>query len=241
MLALSFNGAAGAEFPFARPSKLVAVFAGHTGSSNARGNHQGARSASGIYEYRFNEAVAKLFTRMKRNDITYKLFAAALNIPFHDRPALVEKSGASALVEIHHDSVQPHIYEKLVRAKYGDPMLAYYRGFSIHVYPNANSIRLAKAIEFQMLSQRLQCAEYHTEDIPGERMKLVDGTKAVYQRENIYVLRNSSIPAVIIECGCIANPQEERLLNEPLYRQRIATAIHQGIMSFLSAEQGRNN
>jgi len=217
--------------------KVVAVFAGHMEFSSGRTGHQGARSASGTYEYRFNDSVLKLFDRMKDQGIVYKTFPASLNIPFPNRLALAEKSGASILIEIHHDSVQPHIYRTLIRAKHGDPMLAYYRGFSIHVCPNAGSVGLAEAIESQMMSQKIPWAEYHTEDIPGERMKLVQGTKAVYKRESLFILRNSVMPAVIIECGCIANPEEEYLLKNGLYRRRIVAAIRKGIVSFLRGRE----
>ena len=43
------------------------------------------------------------------------------------------------------------------------------------------------------------------------------------------------IPSVLIECGFLSNPQEEALLLTPEYRQRVAEAIAQGVLSW--AEQ----
>ncbi|MGE5559854.1 MAG: N-acetylmuramoyl-L-alanine amidase [Chloroflexota bacterium] len=48
-----------------------------------------------------------------------------------------------------------------------------------------------------------------------------------------YILRNSSVPAVLVEIGFISNEQERALLKTPDYRRRIADAIARGIRSYL--------
>lgn len=47
------------------------------------------------------------------------------------------------------------------------------------------------------------------------------------------VLRNAYMPAVLIECGFLTNPEEEKLLAAPDYRERIATAVAQAINDFI--------
>lgn len=49
--------------------------------------------------------------------------------------------------------------------------------------------------------------------------------------KNIYLLKNSNIPAVLIECGFLSNPQEEKLLLTEEYKEKIAWAIYKGIIS----------
>jgi N-acetylmuramoyl-L-alanine amidase len=112
-------------------------------------------------------------------------------------------------------------------------VLGYYRGFSIHVYPEEESIHLARAIESRMISAGITWSGYHTEDIPGERMKLVQGTTAIYERKNLFILRNAIVPTVIIECGCIANPEEEKVLKHQDRVRRIVDAIHKGVADFI--------
>ncbi|MDX1978051.1 MAG: N-acetylmuramoyl-L-alanine amidase [Pseudanabaenaceae cyanobacterium bins.68] len=49
-----------------------------------------------------------------------------------------------------------------------------------------------------------------------------------------YVIRNSSMPAILIETGFVTNPREAANLNNPSYQARIAQAIARGIDQFLS-------
>jgi N-acetylmuramoyl-L-alanine amidase len=55
------------------------------------------------------------------------------------------------------------------------------------------------------------------------------------------VLRNAYMPAVLVECGFLTNPAEEKLLGASDYRERIATALATGIMQFVAhvENQGR--
>ncbi|KGG81051.1 N-acetylmuramoyl-L-alanine amidase [Caloranaerobacter azorensis H53214] len=51
-------------------------------------------------------------------------------------------------------------------------------------------------------------------------------------RDNIYLIREVNIPSVLIECGFISNPNEERLLSDSKYQEKIAWAIYIGIMRY---------
>lgn len=47
-----------------------------------------------------------------------------------------------------------------------------------------------------------------------------------------YVLKGCRMPAVLVEAGFLSNKREEQLLKNPYYRQQVAEAIAQGIMSY---------
>ncbi len=47
-----------------------------------------------------------------------------------------------------------------------------------------------------------------------------------------YVLKGANIPAVLIETGFLSNPEEERMLKNNFYRQKIAEAITEGIHNY---------
>jgi N-acetylmuramoyl-L-alanine amidase len=47
-----------------------------------------------------------------------------------------------------------------------------------------------------------------------------------------YILNCSDIPSVICECGFISNPEEEQLLINPQYQDKIAYNIFSGIISY---------
>jgi N-acetylmuramoyl-L-alanine amidase len=55
--------------------------------------------------------------------------------------------------------------------------------------------------------------------------------------ERYFVLRNTLVPAILIEVGFLSNPQEERRLNDPAYRQRIAEAAAESIVEYLYASK----
>lgn len=49
------------------------------------------------------------------------------------------------------------------------------------------------------------------------------------RRRGFYVLRRTSIPSVLVECGFLTNPQEGRLAQSASYRQLLAERIARGI------------
>lgn len=48
-----------------------------------------------------------------------------------------------------------------------------------------------------------------------------------------YVLRKTSMPAVLVELGFLSNPAEERLLADPAFQRRAARALAGGVATFL--------
>lgn len=47
-----------------------------------------------------------------------------------------------------------------------------------------------------------------------------------------YIIEHVEIPIAIIECGFLSNPEEERLLQQNEYQDRIAWGIYNGIMDY---------
>ncbi|HEY2713262.1 MAG TPA: N-acetylmuramoyl-L-alanine amidase [Chthoniobacterales bacterium] len=50
------------------------------------------------------------------------------------------------------------------------------------------------------------------------------------RRRGYYVLRRTSIPAVLVECGFLTNPTEARLALQGTYREKLADLIADGVM-----------
>ena len=51
---------------------------------------------------------------------------------------------------------------------------------------------------------------------------------------SIFILKNTQVPSVIVECGFLSNPQEAELLKQESYRQKLAWAIYVGIVRYLN-------
>ena len=52
------------------------------------------------------------------------------------------------------------------------------------------------------------------------------------ENKDYYILRTTEIPAVIVECGFLSNYEEERLLNDAAYQEKLAWAIYCGILDY---------
>lgn len=50
---------------------------------------------------------------------------------------------------------------------------------------------------------------------------------------NVYILKNANVPAVLVECGFLSNPDELKRLTEEDYQKRLAEAIYTGIKEFI--------
>ena len=49
-----------------------------------------------------------------------------------------------------------------------------------------------------------------------------------------YFILSMDVPSVLVECGFLSNPEEEKLLLTAPYRRRIAEAIRDGIIEYFS-------
>ncbi len=52
--------------------------------------------------------------------------------------------------------------------------------------------------------------------------------------DGIYLLKKAKIPAVLVECGFISNPEEQQKLSDENYRKEVAWAIYCGITRYFN-------
>jgi N-acetylmuramoyl-L-alanine amidase len=79
-----------------------------------------------------------------------------------------------------------------------------------------DSLKLAEAVHKAML----------------DRLDLAD--RGIFKRTDIVVLRETSMPAVMAEIGYITNPEDEKKLMNPEFRQQAAQALYNGLIEYLS-------
>lgn len=92
------------------------------------------------------------------------------------------------------------------------------RGVETYAYkPGGEGERLARAIQKELVEAT---------GFPDRGVKFA----------NYYVLRKTSMPAVLIELAFISNPDEEKLLKDPAWQDRAALAIAQGIAKYFGKE-----
>ncbi|WP_058486040.1 N-acetylmuramoyl-L-alanine amidase CwlD [Defluviitalea phaphyphila] len=93
---------------------------------------------------------------------------------------------------------------------------------------------------------------YHGHSKEGERLaksiqnkfkEFVDATNKREAKANTdyYILRTTEIPAVIVECGFLSNPEEEANLNNEIYQEKVAWAIYAGIVDYFNNAEEMND
>ena len=78
-------------------------------------------------------------------------------------------------------------------------------------------------------------SETLAENIQKSMVDLIqkENTRAIKQADNsIFLLKKSSIPSIIIECGFLSNYEELKLLKNYDYQRKIAFAIYCGILNY---------
>lgn len=55
--------------------------------------------------------------------------------------------------------------------------------------------------------------------------------------ESYYLLKRTPTPTVIVECGFLSNSQEAGLLITEEYQEKVAFAVHMGIMQYLNKKK----
>ena len=87
---------------------------------------------------------------------------------------------------------------------------------------------------------------YHTiteeaEDVATaiqEELRTVDttNTRQIKENDTYYMLKNSKVPMIIVECGFLTNPEEAEKLSQEEYQEKIAQAICEGITKWLTGK-----
>ncbi len=69
------------------------------------------------------------------------------------------------------------------------------------------------------------------------------GNKRELKKDNgsIYLLKNAKVPAVIVECGFLSNPQEAEKLGTEKYQKEMAFAVFCGFLQYAEAEEFNKN
>jgi N-acetylmuramoyl-L-alanine amidase len=202
-------------------------------------NRPGAISARGISEYTFNKKIAELlFQNLLQRGFknTFILNEQNPEMTLNSRARTLNQKSADLLVSIHHDSVQPHYLNQWEIDGENHHFSDRFKGFSIFFSgknPKAEqSLQLAKAIGSELLQLQLKPTLHHAENIVGENRPLIDSERGVYRFDNLILLKNTKMPAVLVECGIIVNREEEQLLSKEEHQKKLAAALGKAITQF---------
>lgn len=95
------------------------------------------------------------------------------------------------------------------------PQSQYYGWQTFYKSGNEQSMKLAKSIQSN-LNEAIQR----------------ENNRVAMKIDNIYIVKHVEIPISIVECGFLSNPEEEKLLLEDNYQNKLAWGIYNGIMDY---------
>lgn len=197
----------------------IVVDTGHTPQ------HPGAMSANGRVEYLYNLDMSNAVAEdlITEGDRVSRVAADGKEIKLTDRATQVPD--ADLFISIHHDSMLQDWIDAGRRREFS--------GFSVFVSKKnthyEQSLSCAQKIGAELLAITEKPSLYHATPIAGENRPLIDSRLGIHQYDDLIVLKTAPIPAVLIEIGVIANPDEALRLNQEDVIKHIAHAIATGI------------
>jgi len=77
------------------------------------------------------------------------------------------------------------------------------------------------------------------EQIQNEAIKVLGrgNTRKAKATDTVHLLKNNTMPGALIECGFLSNHEEERLLDDEHYQEKVAWSIFVGIVKYLEEEK----
>jgi N-acetylmuramoyl-L-alanine amidase len=225
----SIHPAATPGHPRCDPAKFrIVVDVGHTAKV------PGAKSARGAHEYDFNLRLAKIAEHdLIAGGFPRTVLMITAEPPYRGlikRVLRARKLGADLLLSIHHDSVPNSMLETWTFEGEEHHFSDRFRGHSIFISNfnarRSDSLAFARLLGLQMKARGLHYTPHYTLPIMGHRRRqLVDAEAGVYRYDQLVVLKDSRIPAVLLEAGSIINRDEELLMATPEHQALISAAI----------------
>ena len=147
---------------------------------------------------------------------------------------------ANLFIAIHHDSVPDNLKHSWDYAGQKNEFNDDYPGYAIFI-SNDNADPAASLLFGSLLGRELErrslyYTPHYTLALMGHRRRiLVDAEAGVYRYDQLIVLRQTTMPAVLLEAGSIVNRQEELELGTPERRSLTSAAIVAAVENFCAA------
>ena len=102
----------------------------------------------------------------------------------------------------------------------------------------AASLQFGKMLGQQLKAGGLQYTHHYTEKFMGRRQRqLLDAETGVYRYDQLIVLKDTHMPAALLEAGSIINRDEELAMETPARQGLIAASVVDAVNTFCAARQ----
>ena len=173
------------------------------------GNDPGTIGINNIYEKDINLDIAKKLSK-KLKAMNYKVILTRDTddyIENIERVDLANRKRARAFISIHCNAIENNTT---------------INGIQVLYYPNkrGNNRKLGNESLAQIVLDEVL-------------VNTGADNKGIVEREDLIVLNQTKVPAIIIECGFLTNEEEKNLLLTDKYQNKIANAIADGVKAYL--------
>jgi N-acetylmuramoyl-L-alanine amidase len=208
----------------------------------------GAMSSRNVPEYEFNLRLAEqIEAHLIKEGFTRTVLLITHGVgrsTLYKRADDANSLSANLLLSIHHDAVPDWLLEDWEfdsKPSHFNDRFGGYSLFVSHNNPNFEaSLLFAKLLGGQLKAHGLQYAHQYTETFMGHyQRELADAEAGVYRYDQLVVLREARMPAVLFEAGSIINRDEELQMNSPERRYLITTSVAAAIEAFCKARSAQ--
>lgn len=202
------NSSVEAVYPLSFSGTILVIDAGHGGEDG------GASSVTGALESHINLAVAK------RLELVLGLFGVPMlplresDISLHDPDAQTLRQKKVSDLNNRVKAVQAQNNPILISIHQNSYPDGRYNGAQVFYAPTQYSRELA-----QVLQESLRLTLNPTNTRQEKQIP-----------DTIFLMNHISCPGVLVECGFLTNPQEERLLRDRSYQTKLAMALAGGYL-----------
>jgi len=234
---VSYHASFSKKIPSLRTVRTVVVDAGHGGKD------PGAISRSGLQEKEVVLDIAKrVATLLKQKG--FRVILTRDNdtfIPLDQRTEMASTAEADVFVSIHANAnpsrsvngMEIYMLNKLGFSEKNEDQRKmnyqkYYRSLQMKRGDEAIEEIISDLLDANKQPDSMQLAERISYQLHKEIKTKDLGLK----KARFFVLRNTLIPAVLVEVGFLSNPKEEDLLKTKKFRQKAAEGIAQGIIDY---------
>lgn len=102
----------------------------------------------------------------------------------------------------------------------------------VSIHQNASDNADAYGIETMYMGENAELAKTMQQNL----ISTTNANNRGHKEANLQVLRDNTLPAVLVECGFISNPNEGYKLSTVAYQEKVADGIVNGVMEYLGLE-----
>jgi len=219
--------------------RSVIIDAGHGGKD------PGAVGKSGIYEKDVVLDIAKrLKTILKKHGLKVSMTRTRDKfVSLKERTEMASKNRSDLFISIHANAnpvrglngMEIYYAKKMNFLEKNEPQRKEnQKTFFKELTMKKNDIHLENMIAGILYDNKLQQSQEFAQTILKRATKIL-GTREIGVKDSrFFVLRNTLVPAVLVEVGFLSNPKEEKFLKQGSYRQKVAYALARGVLDYIN-------